>query len=458
MALAHEKVGHTSQGLWHHKGMQLPAYVQHVANDLISERGIPESMAVHMAIGLIHDWARGGGDVKPDTRAKAVAALAEWEKLRAQAHAMTSAKRAEMTETADRAAMATADINNLPDSDFAFIEPGGQKDSSGKTVPRSLRHFPVHDAAHIRNALARLPQSGLSDAQKATALKKIRAAADKAGVEAGGGDGNGQAASRTSPGEILRFYPLEDIHILSRAEGDGSGTMVEAYATVFDAPAEIHDHQGHYNEVIDRGAFDDVLSRIRRSRGGLAGAVKVLYNHGMTAQNTPAPEYQIPLGVPVDIVPEKRGLLTRTRYDAGDPFTDRILAKIRSGSITAQSFVGGIIRSDPSLMGPGDRYRKRGGTLTTVRRMQLGLREYGPVLWPAYSGAEILGVRMQLPGDDLEEQRSAPDTPEGEEYSSDMEEPVAGGVPGEAHSSRYHQHALYALRFREMLEQKGLAL
>ena len=23
----HEKVGHTGQGLWHHKGMQLPAYL-----------------------------------------------------------------------------------------------------------------------------------------------------------------------------------------------------------------------------------------------------------------------------------------------------------------------------------------------------------------------------------------------------------------------------------------------
>ena len=25
VAVAHEKVGHTGQGLWHHKGMQLPA-------------------------------------------------------------------------------------------------------------------------------------------------------------------------------------------------------------------------------------------------------------------------------------------------------------------------------------------------------------------------------------------------------------------------------------------------
>jgi len=48
--------------------------------------------------------------------------------------------------------------NGLPDSAFAYIEPGGTKDSSGKTVPRSKRHYPVHDAAHVRNALARIAQ------------------------------------------------------------------------------------------------------------------------------------------------------------------------------------------------------------------------------------------------------------------------------------------------------------
>ena len=44
--------------------------------------------------------------------------------------------------------MSSASINDLPDSDFAYIEPGGTKDSGGKTTPRSLRHFPIHDEAH----------------------------------------------------------------------------------------------------------------------------------------------------------------------------------------------------------------------------------------------------------------------------------------------------------------------
>lgn len=83
-----------------------------------------------------------------------------------------------------RADMSTADINDLPDSDFAYIAPGGSKDSGGKTTPRSLRYFPIHDAAHVRNALARLPQSNLSDSAKAEAKTKIVAAAKKFGVDA----------------------------------------------------------------------------------------------------------------------------------------------------------------------------------------------------------------------------------------------------------------------------------
>jgi phage head maturation protease len=55
-------------------------------------------------------------------------------------------------------------INDLPDSAFACIDPGGDKDDEGKTVPRSLRHYPHHNAAgdvdmpHLRNAMSRVAQ------------------------------------------------------------------------------------------------------------------------------------------------------------------------------------------------------------------------------------------------------------------------------------------------------------
>ena len=58
-----------------------------------------------------------------------------------------------------KAVWTTAYVNDLPDSAFLYVAPGGDKDSDGKTTPRSLRYFPVKDAsgavdqAHVRNAL-----------------------------------------------------------------------------------------------------------------------------------------------------------------------------------------------------------------------------------------------------------------------------------------------------------------
>src|SRR6266702_1571003 len=83
----------------------------------------------------------------------------------------------ELATASAKAAMTSASINDLPDSAFAYIQPGG-KVVDGKTEPRSLRHFPVHDEAHARNALARAPQSPFGK----QAMPKILAAARRFGI------------------------------------------------------------------------------------------------------------------------------------------------------------------------------------------------------------------------------------------------------------------------------------
>lgn len=80
-----------------------------------------------------------------------------------------------------KATWTAAFINNLPDSAFAYIESGGTKDGEGKTVPRSNRHFPHHgsggavDLPHLRNALARAPQSPFGAKAMAHLQKHARA-------------------------------------------------------------------------------------------------------------------------------------------------------------------------------------------------------------------------------------------------------------------------------------------
>lgn len=99
----------------------------------------------------------------------------------------------------EQAVWSTEYVNDLPDSAFMFIEEGGELDDEGKTVPRTLRHFPIRDAEgnldepHVRNAIARIPQStaeGLTD-EKKTELQE--AARELLAELQGEGTGEGEA-------------------------------------------------------------------------------------------------------------------------------------------------------------------------------------------------------------------------------------------------------------------------
>lgn len=82
-----------------------------------------------------------------------------------------------------KAVWTTRYMNDLPDSCFLYVESGGKKDSEGKTVPRGLRHFPYKDIngkidlPHVRNAIARIPQSnapGLTAEKKRSLQERAR--------------------------------------------------------------------------------------------------------------------------------------------------------------------------------------------------------------------------------------------------------------------------------------------
>lgn len=124
---------------------------------------------------------------------------------------IVSPKPEKMNRT-DLAVWTGAFINDLPDTAFALVEAGGEKDEDGRTTPRSLRHLPHHgtdglDLPHLRNALgldeenvlklwpeeaqelSRLPQSKLSPALRRRALAHLQAHAREEDV----GDENRQA-------------------------------------------------------------------------------------------------------------------------------------------------------------------------------------------------------------------------------------------------------------------------
>lgn len=184
---------------------------------------------------------------------------------------------------------------------------------------------------------------------------------------------------RSGPQLYDRSFPLDDIQI-SRS---GDGRTVEAYAAMFEQPYEVLDQHGHYMETINRAAFNRTLS------GGAGRNAMCLYNHGFTLHGTPSEMGSIPLGNPLEIKPDGRGLLTITRYNKG-PFAEQVLESVRNGEVKAQSFRGRIVRSDPNGRVPKGRF---GQPLPTITRHELGLTDYGPTPNPVNVGAEIVAVR-----------------------------------------------------------------
>jgi HK97 family phage portal protein/HK97 family phage prohead protease len=146
------------------------------------------------------------------------------------------------------AEMSSSSINDLPDSAFAYIEPGGAKDPGGKTVPRSKRHFPVHDEAHARNALARAPQSPFGK----MAMPKIMSAARKFNIKVSGAQRSafGADAMPDSAFPERRFtrFPLE-----VRRERDGGPQHIYGYAACFD---KLSRKLGGFVEQVSHTAFD----------------------------------------------------------------------------------------------------------------------------------------------------------------------------------------------------------
>ena len=183
--------------------------------------------------------------------------------------------------------------------------------------------------------------------------------------------------------EFVRAVALEDIRIRS----GGTGRTVEAYAAVFNEPAEVMDQDGHYYEVNDPTAFN-------RSIKQHGGRFPVIYHHGMTLAGTPSDRGSVPIGVSTEVRADKRGVLTVSEYGTSE-LADEVLESIRMGAVKAQSYGGRFVRSDPMLR-PGQRYRPTSaGSLRTVRRLEVAMREFGPTPFPAFTGAAITGIRAQ---------------------------------------------------------------
>lgn len=175
-----------------------------------------------------------------------------------------------------------------------------------------------------------------------------------------------------------RAYAVEDLHIRS----DGSGRVVEAYAAAFNVRTEIVDQDGHYNEILPPSSFDRTIQHKGVNFG-------VLFNHARTVDGDPNPLATMPIGVPLEVRADERGVFTATRY-LDNPLADQALDAIKAGAIKAQSFSGRFTKSMRSH--PDGRGRD---SLPLITRHEIDMREYGPAVFAAYKEAAILGTRAE---------------------------------------------------------------
>ena len=178
-----------------------------------------------------------------------------------------------------------------------------------------------------------------------------------------------------------RTFPITDVSI--RADENGERRIVDAYASVFDTPYEVRDWDGHYWEVMRKGAF---AKTIREHKAKKYKRLKVLFNHGTDIYGWPSDRFAMPVGRPLDVREDNTGLWTSTRYGSSE-LAREVLQHIEDEEIDSMSFQGRFLQSKTTQP-------KEKNDLPTIERLESTLREYGACVFPANPEANILGVRM----------------------------------------------------------------
>lgn len=148
--------------------------------------------------------------------------------------------------------------------------------------------------------------------------------------------------------------------IPAEIRSDESGIKVEGYAAVFDERTNI---AGMFEEVIERGAFEDAIGR---------DDVVFLINHeGLPLARTRSGT--------LTLTEDKHGLKIETTLDADDPDVKSIAGKMKRGDLDKMSFAfyPDVQEWDES----GDL------PLRTIKRASL--YDVSIVTTPAYDGTEI---------------------------------------------------------------------
>lgn len=251
--------------------------------------------------------------------------------------------------------MAELDTHNLIDSQFAWIEPGGMRDPSGRTTPRDKRHLPMNDAAAVRLSLSQAPHDPFGK----LAMPALISAARKYGVQVTGSQrafGGMEPDSGSFPERRFVRFPLE-----VRSDEDKS-SHIWGYAACFD---KLSRKLGGFVEQVNRNAFDE------SKQDGWPDVV-CRYNHSDDALLGTTRARTLTLGI------DGTGLV----YDVEPPKSRRdVLEYVQRGDICHSSFAFRVFPGGDEW-GVSDQF---GYPMRTLHAVQL--IDVAPVLDPAYPDA-----------------------------------------------------------------------
>ena len=276
-------------------------------------------------------------------------------------------------EQPTRAEWDAAYINDLSDSAFACIDDGGEKDDDGRTTPRSLRHYPHHNAAgeldlpHLRNALSRVAQEGTTSCGHDHLMMHGKA-----------------EGMMEAPRDTAEFRPPRDNLVraqpgdfeLRDGEDGAMPTMVGHFAR-FGEWAEIDSvFEGHFMERLAPGAFRKTFAENR-------DRIRVTFQHG----KDPQLGHKV-LG-PVAVLEEDD---YGARYEVpllDTAYNRELLPGLRAG-LYGSSFRFNAVKEDFVRRPARSAYNPQGLPERTLR--EVVVPEFGPVTYPAYAGATA-GIR-----------------------------------------------------------------
>jgi HK97 family phage prohead protease len=269
-----------------------------------------------------------------------------------------------MTET--RAVWSTAYVNSLPDSSFLLVVGSGAD---------KQRYFPVKDAdgkvdaAHLANALARIPQaSTLSADQRMAAMTKAKALAKGTSVSGSQGTYAGSAGSGRTREPAPLLVRTFDVDLEVRDDGEGRTLFGRAvpYGETINLPG------GDGKERFAYGAF------ARQVAAGQFGGIKLFDSH----QNRMSG--QQPIGKTAMLAEREDGLHGAWPLYNTSRANDA-LELVRTGEVTGLS-IGFKVTGKPTL-GADGAYERTAAHLDHIVLTHE----------PAYASAGVTAIRSAHP-------------------------------------------------------------